>query len=97
MNTHEINNRIAARHNAIIGDTAGDTLHRAACAASFIARHHSYLADWAFLAETSDVSTPEQMTANEMLGLSLLCETIADALWFEVEGRAVASTTKGGA
>ncbi len=73
--------------NPIIGDIPVDTLHRAACAVAFIARHHTDLADWASLAETGDVSAPDQLTANENRGLSLLCETIAAALWFEAEGR----------
>lgn len=87
MNAHEINNRVAARNNAIIGDTASDTLHNAACALAFIASHHADHAVWSFLAETGNVSSTDQLTTNESRGLSLLCETIAAALWFEAEGR----------
>jgi len=82
-----MSNRLASRHNPIIGDTPGDTLHAAACAVAFIARHHADRADWTFLAETSDVQGPDLLTSNESRGLGLLCEAIAAALWFEVEGR----------
>ncbi|WP_153162049.1 hypothetical protein [Zoogloea sp. 1C4] len=73
--------------NPIIGDTRADTLHQAACVASFLARYQLDRADGLFLGETAGGFNPDPLNANETRGLSLLTETLAAALWFEVEGR----------
>lgn len=82
-----MSNRQATGNNPIIGDTPGDTLHAAACAMSFIARVHADRADWSSAAEAGETSAPDPLTSNESRGLGFLCEAIAAALWFEVEGR----------
>lgn len=66
----------ARRWNPIIGDTPTDTLHNAACVASFLARLQSDLAD----------GRPDPFSSQETRGLHVLTDTLAAALWFEVEG-----------
>lgn len=73
--------------NPIIGRNAQETMDTAAAAMSFLARMHSDLADWQFIANNSEECGPELLLSNEQRGLSVLCECIASALMFEVEGR----------
>lgn len=77
----------ASRRNPIIGDRPADTLHNAACVASFLARVQIDRADVLSLA---GVGVPDPLNANETRGLYFLTETLAAALWFELEGRQAA-------
>lgn len=81
---------LASRRNPIIGDRPADTLHNAACVASFLARMQIDRADGLFLGETAGAASPDPLNANETRGLYFLTETLAAALWFELEGRQVA-------
>lgn len=78
---------LASRRNPIIGDNRADTLHNAACVASFLARLQIDRSDWLFLGETTDAYGPDPLNANETRGLYFLTEALVSALWFEVEGR----------
>lgn len=81
-------NDLAAKRNPIIGDHRDDTLHRAACVVAFLGRYHADRADFKFLDETSDsICGPDNLSSNAEKGLAHICETVAAALWFEVEGR----------
>ncbi len=79
--------RLAGSLNPIIGDTPPDTLYRAACVASFLARFQMDRADALFLGKTAGGFVPDLLTVNETRGLSLLTEALSAALFFEVEGR----------
>lgn len=80
-------NDFASRRNPIIGPSRGDTLFQAACVASFLGRYHSDQADWKNHGEKSEACGPDSLSGNEERGLSLICESLAAALWFELEGR----------
>lgn len=78
---------LASRCNPIIGYSSADTLHNAACVASFIARLQLDRSEGLFRGETSCAAGPDSLTANETRGLYFITTTLAAALWFEVEGR----------
>lgn len=73
--------------NPIIGDSSVDTLHNAACVASFLARLQIDRSDSLFLGETASAESPDPLNANETRGLYFVTEALAAALWFELEGR----------
>lgn len=75
--------------NPIIGDTCMETLHNAACVASFLARLQLDRSDGLSLAEEGAGHPPDTLSANETRGLSFVTEALAAALWFEAEGRQV--------
>ncbi len=77
----------AANPNPIIGDSCADTLYQAACVAAFLARYQLDRADGLFQGEMGGAFRPDPLNANETRGLSLLTESLAAALWFELEGR----------
>jgi len=72
--------------NPIIGFSAKDTLHNAACVASFLTRLQLDQADW----KDSSKFGPDPLSSDEARGLGFLTEALAAALWFEVEGREAA-------
>lgn len=76
-------NAIAARRNPIIGEDRNATLFNAGCVAEFLAATHRDAADYAF--EHDGESTT--YCANELRGMSLVCDGLAAAIWFELEGR----------
>jgi hypothetical protein len=78
---------LASRRNPIIGDCRLDTLHNAACVASFLARLQIDRSDGLFLGETAGAASPDPLNANETRGLYFVTEALAAALWFELEGR----------
>lgn len=78
---------LASRCNPIIGDNPADTLHNAACVASFLARLQIERSEALFLGETNPGAGPAEFNANETRGLFFVTEALARALWFEVEGR----------
>lgn len=77
----------ASDRNPIIGDSHVDTLHNAACVASFLARLQIDRSDGLFLGENSGTASPDPLNANETRGLYFVTEALAAALWFELEGR----------
>ena len=77
---------LASKLNPIIGWSAEDTLHNAACVASFLTRLQLDQADW----KASPNGGPDPLSADETRGLCFLTEALAAALWFEVEGRQAA-------
>ncbi|RTL34315.1 MAG: hypothetical protein EKK49_08830 [Rhodocyclaceae bacterium] len=79
----------ASDRNPIIGDSRVDTLHDAACVASFLARLQIDRSDSLFLGESTRAGTasPDPLNANETRGLYFVTEALAAALWFELEGR----------
>lgn len=78
---------LASRCNPIIGYSPADTLHNAACVASFLTRMQLDRSDGLFQGETSGTAGPDSLTANETRGLYFITSALAAALWFEVEGR----------
>ncbi|MBS0372548.1 MAG: hypothetical protein JSS57_25510 [Proteobacteria bacterium] len=83
----------ASDRNPIVGDSRFDTLHNAACVASFLARLQIDRSDGLFLGETSGTASPDPLNANETRGLYFITEALAAALWFELEGRPAAEGT----
>lgn len=76
--------------NPIIGSTCMETLHNAACVASFLARLQLDRSDGLYLAEEgAGHHPPDTLSANETLGLYFITEALAAALRFEAEGRQV--------
>ncbi|MDD3325552.1 MAG: hypothetical protein PHW25_00520 [Zoogloea sp.] len=69
--------------NPIIGLSPTDTLVNAAYVASFLTRLQLDQADW----KESSKFGPDPLSAEEARGLGFLTETLAAALWFEVQGR----------
>ena len=69
--------------NPIIGFSAKDTLHNAACVAAFLSRLQLDQADW----KDSSKSGPDPLSSDEARGLGFLTEALAAALWFEVNER----------
>ncbi len=69
--------------NPIIGFSAKDTLHNAACVASFLTRLQLDQADW----KDSSKFGPDPLSSDEARGLGFLTEALAAALWFEVNER----------
>lgn len=80
----------ASTRNPIIGDSRVDTLHNAACVASFLARLQIDRSDSLFIGETAGAASPDPLNANETRGLYFVTEALAAALWFELEGRPAA-------
>ncbi len=79
---------LAAKLNPVIGHNPAETLHNAACVASFLARFQCDHADGLCLAEQKlNACGPDPLTGNETHGLFFLTRALASALWFEVEGR----------
>jgi len=82
---------LAEKLNPIIGFSAPDTLHNAACVASFLARLQFDRSEAFFLAEEHNPAwAPYPLTGNETRGLGFVTEALAAALWFEAEGRQAA-------
>ncbi len=82
---------LAAKLNPIIGHDPAETLHNAACVASFLARVQCDHADGLCLEERKlNTFSPDPLTGNETRGLFFLTSALASALWFEVEGRQAA-------
>lgn len=77
---------LASKLNPVIGLSAADTLHNAACVASFLTRLQLDQADW----KDSPNGGPDPLSADEARGLGFLTETLAAALWFEVNERQAA-------
>lgn len=73
--------------NPIIGDTLEDTLYAAACVASFLARLQSDRSDALCLDRAGGSAAPDSLDAEQTRGLYFVTETLAAALWFELEGR----------
>lgn len=78
---------LASRCNPIIGYSSADTLHNAACVASFLTRLQLDQSEGLFQEETSGAIGPDSLAANETRGLYFITSALAAALWFEVEGR----------
>lgn len=77
----------ASDRNPLIGCSRMDTLHNAACVASFLARLQLDRSDGLFLGESITAAGPDPLGARETRGLYFITEALAAALVFEVEGR----------
>lgn len=79
-------NAAAMLRNPIIGENREETLFNAGCVAEMLARLHSDLADAAF-AGGVEAGTTEAWRSKETRGLSIICASLAAAIFFELEDR----------
>lgn len=76
-------NAQAKRCNPIIGEDREETLFNAGCVAQFLAGVH--LSNAQFAQEIAGESM--SFSPNELRGASIVCEVLAAAIWYELEGR----------
>lgn len=73
--------------NPIIERERADTLQQVECCLAFIQRVHADAADWKMVATAAGCGGPDEMTAEEHRGLSLLASCVRAAVQFEAYGR----------